>query len=64
MNRIEESNVRQYCPEYEALIDMNNELCTALPINDLFPHLVSLRVLGYYDPEELRGSGRTEREIR
>ena len=63
MNRIEESNARQYCPEYEALIDMNNELYTALPISDLFPHLVSLRVLDYYDPEELRGSGRTEREI-
>ena len=37
MNRIEESSARQYCPEYEALIDMNNELYTTLPISDLFP---------------------------
>ena len=62
---IAEGSAGQDCPECQALIDMNDELCTALPINDLFPLLISLRVLGYNDREELRGNGtRTEREIR
>ena len=65
MTSIEEpSGECQDCPECQALIDMTDELCTALPINDLFPPLISLRVLGYNDPDELRGNGRTEREIR
>ena len=43
----------QRCPEYNALVDITDDLCRALPITDLFPKLVSERVIDFDDKEEL-----------
>ena len=58
------SGDEQHCPEYDALVDMTDDLCKALPITDMFSSLVSLRVIDIGDIEELRGNGsRTNRKI-
>ena len=44
---------REICPEYNALLDVHKELCRALPINDLFPSLITLRVINIDDKERL-----------
>ena len=41
------------CPEYNALVDSTDDLCRALPINDLFSKLISERVIDFDDKEEL-----------
>jgi len=51
----------EYCPEYNALIDVHQDLCKALPINDLFPGLISRRVISVVDKEKLC-LGRIEQE--
>ena len=43
----------QHCPEYNALLDMHNDLCNALPINDLFRGLISRRVVNVFDKKKL-----------
>jgi len=55
------SGYNQRCPEYDALVDMTDELCRALPINDMLSSLTSLRVLEHSDADELR-TYRTSRE--
>ena len=45
--------------EYNALVDMTEDLCKLLPIKDLFPSMISLRVI---DIDELCHN-RTERKI-
>ena len=42
-----------YCPEYNALVDLYEDLCIALPIKKLFPSLISNRVIDIQDKEEL-----------
>ena len=58
---------REQCPEqrpeYQALLDMTKDLCTALPIKDLIPSLLTLRVLDYSHVEDLLSQGRTEGDI-
>ena len=49
-------------PEYNALIDMTEDLCKSLPIKDLFPSMISLRVIDISDIDELCHN-RTERKI-
>jgi len=48
-------------PEYNALVDVHQDLCNALPINDLFPGLISRRVITVVDKEKLC-LGRIEQE--
>jgi len=43
----------QHCPEYNALVDVYQDLCNALPINDLFPGFISHRVITVVDKEKL-----------
>jgi len=43
----------QRCPEYNALVDLTDDLCSALPIADLFSKLISERVIDFEDKEEL-----------
>ena len=51
----------QHSPEYSALLDVHQDLCNALPINDLFPGLISRRVISVADKEKLC-LGKIERE--
>jgi len=39
--------------EYEALTTLSEDLCNALPINDLFPSLISKRVIDFNDKAEI-----------
>ena len=55
------SSTSRHCPEYNALIDVHQDLCNALPINDLFPGLISRRVISVVDKEKLC-LGRIEQE--
>jgi len=43
----------EFPPEYNALLDVHKELCRALPINDLFPSLITLRIINVDDKERL-----------
>ena len=43
----------QFCPECNALLDMTEKLCGALPINDLYPGLITERVINVDDVEEI-----------
>jgi len=43
----------QHCPEYNALVDVHQDLCNAIPINDLFPGLISHRIITVFDKEKL-----------
>ena len=43
----------QHCPEHNALVDLYEDLCIALPINKLFPSLISNRVIDIHDKEEI-----------
>jgi len=51
----------QHCPEYNALVDVHQDLCNALPIHDLFPGLITRRVIDVFDKEKLC-LGKIERE--
>ena len=51
-----------HCPECNALLDMHNDLCNALPINDLFRGLISRRVVNVFDKKKLC-LNRIEQEI-
>ena len=55
------SSTSRHYPEYNALIDVHQDLCNALPINDLFPGLISRRVISVVDKEKLC-LGRIEQE--
>ena len=41
------------CPEYNALVDVYEDFCTALPLKKLFPKLISKRVIDVNDKEKL-----------
>ena len=43
----------QHCPEYHALVDITEDLCEVLPINELIPGLITSRVLDISDIEDL-----------
>ena len=47
--------------EYNALIEITEDLCNALPISDLIPKLISKRVIDFNDKAEIRGE-RTDRD--
>ena len=51
----------QHTPEYNALLEMTEDLCNALPINDLIPKMISKRVITFQDKENIR-TGPTDRE--
>jgi len=51
----------QFIPEYNALLDAHKDLCSALPITELFPSLITLRVISIVDKEKLC-LGRIEQE--
>ena len=53
----------QRCPEYRALVDVTKDFCKALPISELFPDLISSRVLDSSHIEDLRNACRTEAGI-
>ena len=55
----EEEN--QYSAEYNALITMTEDLCKALPIDDLLPKMISKRVINFQDKNDIR-SERTDRD--
>ena len=55
----EENN--QHSAEYNALMEMTEDLCNALPINDLLPKMISKRVISFQDKDEIR-SERTDRD--
>ena len=44
---------QQYCPEYDAFMDLYEDFCKALPIKKLLPGLLSSRVIDFDDKEEL-----------
>ena len=52
---------KQESPEYNALIEMTNDLCNALPIEDLLPKMITKRVIDFNDKSEIR-SERTDRD--
>ena len=52
---------KQYTAEYNALIKMTEDLCNALPIDDLLPKMISKRVITFQDKAEIR-AGRTDRD--
>ena len=52
---------KQYSAEYNALTAINQDLCNALPINDLLPKMISKRVISFQDKDEIR-SERTDRD--
>ena len=55
----EENN--QLSAEYNALMEMTEDLCNALPITDLLPKMISKRVISFQDKDEIR-SERTDRD--
>jgi len=52
-----------FCPEYNALRDTTSALCSALPIRDLIPHLISAHVIDFDEREELCEGSTTDRKI-
>ena len=60
-NRLHQQRCSKQTPEYHALVDMTEDLCKSLPIKDLFPAMISLRVIGISDIDELCHN-RTERK--
>lgn len=48
------------CLEYNVLEKMNDDLCKALPIDDLFPSMISNHVIDFRDKAEICAE-RTER---
>jgi len=51
------------CPEYCALTDKFDDLCKALPIRDLFPKLISRRVIDPLEKRELCDECRSDSKI-
>ena len=51
----------EHSAEYNALIEMTDDLCNALPISDLIPKMISKRVIDFNDKAEIR-SERTDRD--
>jgi len=49
--------------ECEALIALNEDLCNALPINDLFPSLISKRVIDFNDKAEICSESNERRRV-
>ena len=49
--------------EYEALTSMNEDLCNALPINDLIPSLISKRVIDFNDKAEICSESNERRRV-
>ena len=52
-----------YTVEYEALTTLNEDLCNALPINDLFPSLISNRVIDFNDKAEICSESNERRRV-
>ena len=44
----------QCCPEYQALLDMTQDPCKTLPMKDLIPSFITLRILDVSHIEDLR----------
>ena len=51
---------KELCVELRVLIDMTEDLCNALPINDLLPSLISHHVISFQEKAEICVA-RTER---
>ena len=56
---------KQYTAEYNALIEMTEDLCNALPIDDLLPKMIAKRVITFQDKAEIRAerTGRDKVEL-
>ena len=52
---------KQYTAEYNALTEMIEDLCNALPIDDLLPKMIAKRVITFQDKAEIRAE-RTNRD--
>ena len=52
---------KQYTAEYNALTEMTEDLCNALPIDDLLPKMIAKRVITFQDKAEIRAE-RTNRD--
>ena len=52
---------KQYSAEYNALIKMTEDLCNALPIDDLLPKMISKRVIDFQEKTDIRAE-RTDRK--
>jgi len=52
-----------YCPEYNALRDTTSALCSALPIKDLIPYLISAYVIDFEERENLCEGSATHHKI-
>ena len=52
-----------YCPEYKALRDTTSALCSALPICDLIPQLISARVIDFDGRDELCEGSKSSHKI-
>ena len=49
--------------EYDALTTLSEDLCTTLPINDLFPSLISKRVIDFNDEAEIYSESIERRRV-
>ena len=61
MTTSEEETSLRNSAEYNALTEMTETLCTALPIDDLLTKMITKRVIDFNEKAEIR-SGRTESE--
>ena len=50
----------KHCVEYNVLVKMNEDLCNALPIDGLFPSMISNHVIDFQDKTDISAE-RTER---
>ena len=54
---------KQYSAEYNALIKMNEDLCNALPIDDLLPKMISKRVIDFREKTDIREEGTDRKKV-
>ena len=53
--------LKKHCLEFNVLESMHSDLCNALPIDDLFPGMISNHVIDFRDKEDICMENRTER---
>ena len=53
--------LKKHCLEYNVLEKMHNDLCNALPIDDLFPSMITNHVIDFIAKGDICAESRTER---
>ena len=53
--------LKKHCLEYNVLIKLHSDLCNALPIDDLFPSMISNHVIDFRDKADISAE-KTERK--